>query len=329
MVVVKYQNHCLSKPIVHKKYFTDLDEFVDLINQSRNYHVYPLNSNSFEYHLTQIDLGFVKFIKTKVCHKVHIVGERLKDWREFIVYLNCPPQNIWNNYIPISHQYLFGFANHCEADFVLPTNLVMGSCRIQESYLQQYLKTVNYLNIDPDFFCRDYVFLPTTLEPIQAYLRDLFCLTDRFPEQLAHDSIQRLIVEDFIPLLIDAIAPNPEAKTPMLSPRYRHQLVKEVRDYMIANLGEPITLQKICQNVYASTRSINYGFQEIFGVSPMSYLKILRLHGVRHALKQAEPTTNRVQAIAKDFGFWSMGHFTRDYKSFFGELPSTTLSQTR
>ncbi|MEB3312304.1 MAG: helix-turn-helix domain-containing protein [Snowella sp.] len=85
----------------------------------------------------------------------------------------------------------------------------------------------------------------------------------------------------------------------------------------------------MCQNIYASTRSLNYGFQEVFGISPMSYLKILRLYGVRQALKKADPMENQVKEIAKYFGFWSMGHFTRDYKSFFGELPSVTLSQTR
>lgn len=329
MIVKTHPNNFLSKPAVYKRDFIDLDEFVDLLNQSRNYQVYPLNRNLFQYQLTQIDLGVIKFIKTKVDYQVHLVGDRLKDWREFIVYLNCPPRPIWNNCIPLSCQHLFGFANHCEANFVLPTNLVMGSFRIQEEYFQQYLKTINYLEIDPDFLRRDYAFLSTALEPIQAYLKNLFCLMDTFPEQLDYDNLQKLILEDFIPLLMDAIAPKPEVVTPTISPRYRHQLVKEVRDYMIANLGKPITLKDLCQNVFASTRSISYGFQEVFGISPMSYLKILRLHGVRHALKQAEPTTHRVQNIAKEFGFWSMGHFTRDYKSFFGELPSVTLSQTR
>lgn len=33
----------------------------------------------------------------------------------------------------------------------------------------------------------------------------------------------------------------------------------------------------------------------------------------------------RVSDIANRRGFWHMGLFARDYRSFFGELPSTTL----
>ncbi|MEB3192827.1 MAG: helix-turn-helix domain-containing protein [Snowella sp.] len=90
---------------------------------------------------------------------------------------------------------------------------------------------------------------------------------------------------------------------------------------------KPITLKDLCQNLYAGSRTISCGFEEVFGVSPIAYLKILRLEGVRQALKKADPSQTTVLEIANRFGFWSAGHFTRDYKNFFGELPSVTLGK--
>ncbi len=68
-------------------------------------------------------------------------------------------------------------------------------------------------------------------------------------------------------------------------------------------------------------------FQEVFGTSPMEYLKAQRLLSVRRSLKAADPKTTSVVEIARKYGFWSGGHFARDYKQMFGELPSETLKQ--
>jgi AraC-like DNA-binding protein len=57
----------------------------------------------------------------------------------------------------------------------------------------------------------------------------------------------------------------------------------------------------------------------------MAYLKVQRLHGVRRSLKLADPEISSVMAIANQFGFWSAGHFSRDYQKMFGELPSATI----
>jgi AraC family ethanolamine operon transcriptional activator len=59
----------------------------------------------------------------------------------------------------------------------------------------------------------------------------------------------------------------------------------------------------------------------------MAYLKVQRLHAVRRTLKLADPETCSVMAIANQFGFWSAGHFARDYKKMFGELPSDTINR--
>jgi AraC family ethanolamine operon transcriptional activator len=96
---------------------------------------------------------------------------------------------------------------------------------------------------------------------------------------------------------------------------------------MVNHLDQPQTLKGLCKALHTSTTPVFDGFREVFGVGPMEYLKAQRLLCVRRMLKVADPETDSVTAIARKYGFWSAGHFSRDYKVMFGELPSETLKQ--
>ncbi len=58
------------------------------------------------------------------------------------------------------------------------------------------------------------------------------------------------------------------------------------------------------------------------------YIRIFRLNRVRYELGTAFPAAGKVSDIANRFGFWHMGQFAKDYKYFFGELPSATLKKS-
>ncbi|MGQ9870508.1 helix-turn-helix domain-containing protein [Leptodesmis sp.] len=94
----------------------------------------------------------------------------------------------------------------------------------------------------------------------------------------------------------------------------RSQLVREAEAYMLAHLGQPITLTDLCKILNTSKSPLNYGFQEVFGISPMAYLKQLRLRSIHKALKAADPTTTQIVDIAHQFGFWHMGRFSQAYQ---------------
>ena len=55
-----------------------------------------------------------------------------------------------------------------------------------------------------------------------------------------------------------------------------------------------------------------------------AYMNILKLNHVYHRLHDKN-TIDSIVAIARESGFWHMGQFYKDYKKFFGELPSVTL----
>ena len=170
---------------------------------------------------------------------------------------------------------------------------------------------------------------PTAMKQLSNYVAELLLLAKNHPDRLTDisqgNSIAHLILEDSLPLLLDVLTSDsnflPEKES------RRRKLVKRAEVIMRDRLDLPITLTDLCQELKTSQRSLYYAFSEYFGLPPMQYLKILRLHGVRRALKSANPQTSKVTKIAGLYGFWHMGQFSTDYKIMFGESPSNTLKK--
>jgi AraC family ethanolamine operon transcriptional activator len=74
-----------------------------------------------------------------------------------------------------------------------------------------------------------------------------------------------------------------------------------------------------------SERTLRNVFHDYYGVAPLRYLKLRRLHLVRNALKHADPRQSSVTEIATQFGIWELGRFAQAYRRLFGETPAETL----
>ena len=64
------------------------------------------------------------------------------------------------------------------------------------------------------------------------------------------------------------------------------------------------------------------------GTTLMDFVKDTKLQKVRQRLVAPEPNTT-VTGVSLDCGFKNLGHFARDYRNKFGELPSETLRRHR
>jgi AraC family ethanolamine operon transcriptional activator len=73
-----------------------------------------------------------------------------------------------------------------------------------------------------------------------------------------------------------------------------------------------------------SARTLEYAFRERFGVTPVRFLKLHRLNAAHNALRRAS-RDDTVSAVAIRCGFSDFGHFARDYRELFAQLPSETL----
>ena len=101
--------------------------------------------------------------------------------------------------------------------------------------------------------------------------------------------------------------------------------VRRVEDYIRRHHAEPLTIEKLAGVAGVSTRTLFAGFRDFRRVSPMTYLKSLRLDKARQALQSGEVGgVAGVTKVALDNGFSHLGRFAKHYRSRFGELPSAT-----
>ena len=108
--------------------------------------------------------------------------------------------------------------------------------------------------------------------------------------------------------------------------RQAHSLiVKIAEDYALSHTDDHLYVSDLCRVAAVSERTLECAFNEVMGLTPMTYLIRLRLHRVRRALLAATQGSTTVSAEALNWGFWHFGEFSRAYKQCFGELPSDTL----
>jgi AraC family ethanolamine operon transcriptional activator len=106
------------------------------------------------------------------------------------------------------------------------------------------------------------------------------------------------------------------------------QIVRTCEEHTLNLDGRRSYLSELCAAANVSERTLQYAFQDIMGMSPMSFLHRLRLHRARNELRRAKSDSTTVTNVAMNWGFWHFGEFSRAYKNCFGELPSKTLKMS-
>jgi AraC-like DNA-binding protein len=103
-------------------------------------------------------------------------------------------------------------------------------------------------------------------------------------------------------------------------------LVRRLEEFIEANWQQAITIERLSAETGVSSRAIFRAFEKSRGYSPMVFAKSIRLRHARQILMSGDPGVT-VLATAFHCNFASPGHFARDYREAFGELPSETLAR--
>jgi AraC-like DNA-binding protein len=146
----------------------------------------------------------------------------------------------------------------------------------------------------------------------------------------AHDpsapAARRAQCEDrVIGMLADALAGLPVTQT---ASRVATRRVAELEAWIEDNLGEHITLARLCAMAQASERSLQQAFQARRGMSPMRFVCERRLAAARRRIVAAD-TGDGITEIATSLGFTHLGRFAIAYREAFGESPSRTWTRAR
>ncbi len=84
----------------------------------------------------------------------------------------------------------------------------------------------------------------------------------------------------------------------------------------------------LCRMAGVSERTLHNAFVERYMVPPARFLKAYRLNRLRQDLARTTSQRFPIAKIANDLGFSHLGQLARDYRDWFGELPSATHRRT-
>lgn len=98
--------------------------------------------------------------------------------------------------------------------------------------------------------------------------------------------------------------------------------VKRAVDYIQANAASPLTLADLVAASGVAGRTLHKHFRLSKGMSPIAYLRSVRLQKAREDLLHTDGAS--VTEIAARWGFDHLGRFAAEYRKRFGETPSQT-----
>jgi len=277
-------------------------------------------------------LGPLQLLRIRLDRAVHVDGAKPPGRQLFTLNLLDPLQAppLRSHGSPMGAPALFGLDPEGEVHITVPEVCDLVVISMDRQAFQCWAAQLGCPHLDDRAFRTNWVQLdPQAFEGLRRYLLQLFSVAETQPELLRQASWRRLALQDFGPLLICGLAGAVELSPSRPRPPARIELVKQVQRWMAENPNLPITLDDLCQQAFVSRRCLIQGFREHLGMGPMAYLKLQRLHAARRLLLDADPEQTSVTAAATAFGFLNSGHFARDYRQLFGELPSATLQASR
>lgn len=166
---------------------------------------------------------------------------------------------------------------------------------------------------------------PQALESMRRLVSGLVEAFSTTPVLVANRHTRAALKDAIIANVCDLLEDTGATAEMPLQVRARWALVARARELIDAAPHEPMNVASLCAALAVSRRTLQYCFQDVLGLSPIAYLRALRLNGARRALLGGAGVTD----AALDWGFWHLGQFAADYRKMFGELPSSTGQRAR
>lgn len=203
---------------------------------------------------------------------------------------------------------------------------------ISEQRLEDYAANVEHIDINE---------LMKKVNPVEVIphavksrlLSALFIGTEHISKNL-HDSVDHFQVwrhfeDSVLDSCLQALMTASQDHGRHNEHRVHRHIVNCVRDLTLSNHCEALTIGELCTTLNISRRTLNHAFQQVLGITPVAYMRNVRLHRIRAELQFSPKQVTSIANVASRWGFWHMSLFSRYYRELFGECPSVTLELAR
>jgi AraC family ethanolamine operon transcriptional activator len=170
---------------------------------------------------------------------------------------------------------------------------------------------------------------PRQLSKLQEFGTTTVMLAKESPHLLTDERTRQSLHGYFLDLLSHAIVSAVTDERPSRGKQQSHaQIVRRAEEFIGSVVDQPVCIADLCSKTGATERTLERAFQTVVGITPQTYLKAIRLKRARAQLERSPRGRTTVTSAALREGFFHLGRFSAEYRRFFGELPSDTLSRT-
>jgi AraC family ethanolamine operon transcriptional activator len=166
---------------------------------------------------------------------------------------------------------------------------------------------------------------PNRLAGFRDWLARALELAFDRPEAFEHPAVIASLEEDLLYWLALIAAPSDNCRQVARRRRGLDRALGYLRDADVSR----VSVADLCRVARLSERTLRNAFHDELDLSPLAFLRRMRLHAARRELMKAEGEPPRVTDVAYRQGFVELGRFAGDYRRLFGELPSETLAHRR
>jgi len=302
--------------------FTSVEEF-SMAVKGWDIEFLQLDPGTLKANVLQIGLGSVLLGSYNFNRKFHQLGASPQGVRTF--GLVDPPGVNWCGRMSDDDTILVfpasgGYESFSEPDFLART------ISISEERLNSISNSLGIPTVDEMVGSGDIVVRCNrgSLGTLKQSIANVCAYASKSPNLLNRTSLFKELNYELPTQLLLTLYQNCE--TLVESRNRRKKAVNRSREFIKANYCD-VTVQELCNVSGVSWRTLDYAFKETMGISPKKYLEAFRLNNVHKELLLPSDKS-KISDIANRWGYWHMGRFANNYRNFFGELPSETLSNS-
>jgi AraC-like DNA-binding protein len=165
---------------------------------------------------------------------------------------------------------------------------------------------------------------PAAMARLMALHQTAGDLAKTAPAILAAPGVAQALEQKLIHAMVACL--RTDAPAERRSCGWQHsKVIARLQRFLEARQYQPVYLAEMCAAIGVSERTLRTCCQEHFGMGPVRYLWLRRMHLARRGMLRADAGAVTVTTIATEYGFWELGRFSVEYRGLFGESPSATL----
>lgn len=164
---------------------------------------------------------------------------------------------------------------------------------------------------------------PRCTRKFTALVRRFLTAADAMPLLLKSPIAVKSFQSELLAAAKDLVSLGERSASPLFS--CWHRQAELAIELAITHPVQSLKIAELAQRISVCERTLRRAFQSCYGLSPLEYLRIHRLHQARAVLRATCTDRTTVTQVAFECGFWDLGRFAGAYRQLFGELPSQTL----